>query len=396
MNNNLLFATGLLLVCACSCSPKVPQGEFRIVGKLTNVPDSAVINLSVLTSSMIKTIASDTVINGEFSFSDTITTGPRKLALLSSSDGFPGVWIEPWVASGELVTVTGSDKLLPTWLIESDIPQQADQNRFNAVTATETKEFARLMVEEYDLQRLMFRDHASDREFSKACWLKIDSLRKISWPLRDSINCKEIEYMKTAPISEVWMDKLADHARILSYEPNSPLVPNIKELYARLSESDRQTDIGLEIGEYMTIGPVVNVGDDMVDGDLFDTDGKLHHLAEFKGKYILLDFWGQGCGPCIQSIPEMEEVAELYKDKMTVVAINGDPKEDWRSFVAERGMKGIQLNELRKGRNTGLAAQYRTAGIPHYVMIAPDGKITDIWSGYGPGSLKRKLNELVK
>ena len=27
-------------------------------------------------------------------------------------------------------------------------------------------------------------------------------------------------------------------------------------------------------------------------------------MTEFKGKYILLDFWSQGCGPCVQSLPE--------------------------------------------------------------------------------------------
>lgn len=54
---------------------------------------------------------------------------------------------------------------------------------------------------------------------------------------------------------------------------------------------------------------------------------------------------------------------------------------------------GNQWNELRQG-DTGLAARYKVMGIPHYVLISPKGIILDIWSGYGPGSLKSKLKLL--
>lgn len=73
----------------------------------------------------------------------------------------------------------------------------------------------------------------------------------------------------------------------------------------------------------------------MVDGDLYDLDGNVRHLTEFKGKYILLDFWSQGCGPCVQSLSEMEEITEMYKGRMEVVSISQDPKDAWKKFIAE-------------------------------------------------------------
>lgn len=54
-------------------------------------------------------------------------------------------------------------------------------------------------------------------------------------------------------------------------------------------------------------------GDKMADTELFDLDGKIHHLTDFNGKYILLDFWSSGCGPCIMALPEMKEIQEQYK-----------------------------------------------------------------------------------
>lgn len=58
-------------------------------------------------------------------------------------------------------------------------------------------------------------------------------------------------------------------------------------------------------------------------------------------------------------------------------------------------MGGNQWNELRKGR-TGLALNYQVRGIPHYVLIAPDGKIQDVWSGYGSGSLFGQVEKNLK
>ena len=44
----------------------------------------------------------------------------------------------------------------------------------------------------------------------------------------------------------------------------------------------------------------------------------------------------------------------------------------------------------------GLASAYNVRGIPHYVLIAPDGKVAAMWSGYGKGSLERKMKESLK
>ena len=80
---------------------------------------------------------------------------------------------------------------------------------------------------------------------------------------------------------------------------------------------------------------------------------------------------------------------------MEVVSINQDPKKKWKDIIDKKGLKGNQWNELRKG-NTGLAAAYQVTGIPHYVMISPEGKVIDVWKGYGEGSLKKKMKDLIK
>lgn len=62
--------------------------------------------------------------------------------------------------------------------------------------------------------------------------------------------------------------------------------------------------------------------------------------------------------------------------------------------MTEHEMPGHQWNELKAGGRT-LASRYKMSGIPYFVLIAPDGKILEIWKGYRMGVLKKKLEKRV-
>lgn len=400
MRKSVIFPVlmGIVLATMWQCTTDkkaaVPANEYFIQGELANLPDSIVIGLYKNQGNLFSPVAMDTLVNGKFSFRDTVSA-THKLLIMSNNKGFPGTWLEVWVTPGAYIEIKGQDKLLKTWEVVSDIPEQKEENLFIACARIQQKEMMQHMAAEYDWQRLMFVDHAGDKEFEKKGWNKIDSIRKLTDPLRKEIWKKELEYMKEAPVSRVWMDKLLSYASMMKYANIMPYKEEVKALYKRLSEEQKRTDTGREITAYIYPPSTVGIGDEMVDGDLYDLNDSLRHISEFKGKFILLDFWSSGCGPCIASIPEMEKVIDKYKDKMTVISISEDPKAIWKDCIKSKGMGGNQWNELRKGR-TGLAASYQVKGIPHYVLIAPDGKVKDIWSGYGTGSLLKHVEKNLK
>lgn len=372
-----------------SCtSPQVPEGEYRIEGRLRNVPDSTVIELFMLDGRNVLPVDQDTVMDGRFVLSDTIAcTSPRKMMIISMSKGFPNRWLEIWVQSGKRITVTGEDCLLPLWTVDSDVEEQCQANEFLKLRPEDRAHAVRLQVEVSDC-------YAGDDplDVKRA---KMDSLDALGDRADSVVFAAELEYMKTAPMSAVWLDKLAFYCKFVQYNPGFGRQDLLRQLFGRMSEEDKATPAGQEIVGYMTMRKQVDVGDDMADGDLYDVDGQVRHLAEFKGKYILLDFWSRGCLPCYESLPEVEEIAETYKDRMEVVSICMDSEDIWKEFVAQKQLTGNQWNELRKDE-TGLAGVYRVRGIPHYVMIGPDGKVLQMWSGYGYGSLKRKMAELLQ
>ncbi len=378
---------GLALV-SCNQTPKVPEGEFLIEGELKNVPDSVEIRLLKNDGRMLIPVAKDTVVQGKFIIRDSISGAEvQKFYLLCMADGFPGMWADVWVQSSSYTKITGEDRLLPIWKISSEVPEQQYSNEFLKLCPAERKRSLQWKAQEYDLFRAE-KKHGLD-------WQKVDSLRKLQAPLDSMVYLEEMNYLKEAPVTKVWLDKYKSYSSFLQWNTQFGHQKQIRSLYARMSEADKATELGKEITAYINLPEIVTVGDDMVDGDLYDLDGKERHLSEFKGKYILLDFWSQGCGPCMESLPEMELITQQYNGKMEVVSINQDSKGMWTDFIAKKGLKGNQWNELRKG-NTGLAAIYQARGIPHYVMISPEGKIIDMWTGYRKNLLKEKMKELIK
>lgn len=391
-----LLVAVLMAMSHCTSNRKasVPANEYLIEGTLANLPDGIVLSLFINDGIMLKRVATDTLLNGRFSFSDTVSE-IRKVLIMSDERGFPGTWLDVWVAPGEYTYIKGQNKLIKTWEVASNVPEQQEENRFTACALPLQKRLMQLMAAEYDWHRMMSIDYPDDQEFQSNAWAKIDSLQKISSPLTKEIWKKELDYMKKASVSKVWLDRLLLFASMMSHETVMPYKEEVINLYLRMSEDEKQTDIGKEIAAYIYPPSKVGIGDKMVDGDLYDVDGSLRHISEFKEKYILLDFWSSGCGPCIESLPEMEKVIDAYQDKLAVISISADPKDTWLEFIKKKEMSGNQWNEFNKGF-TGLAASYQVKMIPHYVLIAPDGIIKDVWSGYGSGSLQERMKKNLK
>ena len=384
----MAFLAGGLALASCNQTLKVPEGEFLIEGELRNVPDNVVIKLLKEEGKVARPIAIDTVAQGKFEFRGSINNiESQKFLLACYDDGFPGTWADVWVKSGSYTKIKGEDRLLPLWKISSEVSEQQTVNEFMKLCYAERKSVMQLQAQEYDMFRSV-GEHALDRH-------KVDSLRKLRAPLDSLIYLTEINYLKEIPVTKVWLDKYKLYSSFLHWNTQFGHQKLIRSLYARMSEAEKATELGEEITGYINLPKKLSVGDDMVDGDLYDLDGKVRHLSEFKGKYILLDFWSQGCGPCMQTLSEVDLITQQYNGRMEVVSINLDSKELWMDFIAKKGLKGNQWNELRKGF-TGLTAAYQVISIPHYVMISPEGKVIAMWSGYAQGSLKEKMKELIK
>ena len=362
----LLFAA----VAVTACAPAVPAGEFLIAGKIKNVPDSAVVFLYVSQGQSLCGIGTDTLIDGRFSLRDTIASPKAAQVCLYIGD-YRGGALEVWIAPGECTEIRGEGEQAWLWEVVSDIPEQKDEDMYRALVEPEVRELNQ------------FQDILTPQDMARYM------------ELCGQISEKTVRYMQTAPVTQVWINRFAECARFLLYGIGLDHKAEMLALYDRMTEEQRQSPMGRQIGDCLHPTSKVGVGDLMADGDLYDVDGNIHHLADFLGKYILLEFGGKGCGACLEAIPELKEIAERYRNRMEVVCVSSDSEHDWKQFVAERQLTGNQWNQLL-GIGEGIWARYGVLGIPHFVLIAPDGRVQDIWVGYGKGSLLEKIAENIK
>ncbi len=116
-------------------------------------------------------------------------------------------------------------------------------------------------------------------------------------------------------------------------------------------------------------------------------------LADHLGEdIVILDFWATWCGPCIQAMPALIDVADEYRDRNVVFyAVNqreGDAAVE--DFIRAREWD-LQVPMDRRG---SVADQYGVHGIPHTVIIGKDGKVQAVHVGFSPNLRETLSGEL--
>jgi peroxiredoxin len=125
-----------------------------------------------------------------------------------------------------------------------------------------------------------------------------------------------------------------------------------------------------------------------------DVNDKEVHLADFKGKVVILDFWATWCGPCISSFPHTQKIAAKYKADGVVVLASGtsdtaaafkkwipanQPKYPDMVFVFDPKTRPEQGSDDKAAADNfaqrASSSLYRVSGIPTQFVIGRDGKV---------------------
>lgn len=369
------------------------QSVCTIEGKVKNVKPGVCLNLFRMIGKVGSSIAVDTLRGDNFRFEiPVLGTDANHLSLTIRDGNIYGMGLDLWVNAGSHIRLTGEDMNSYTWQVESDVPQQKIWQLF----VNDSRSLWNLYQENYLKQKeLMYAYRkAESKEEKEQIKVVRDSLDRIKKMLDVRIDSNTIARMKQLPVEEIWMKKLENLAMGVRYTKDYPYRKEVEELYNSLTDEQRQTPEALDIHAYLFPAKTVAVQEKAADGDLFDLQGNVHRLSDFKGTPVLIDFWSRGCGPCLNALPEMKEISKLYEGRLVVVSLSIDDKTNWEIASRHHDISWWNLNDL-KGNN-GIYAKYSSGSIPRYVFLSAESTVVDMWSGYGKGSLLKKLEKLME
>ncbi len=154
---------------------------------------------------------------------------------------------------------------------------------------------------------------------------------------------------------------------------------------------NRYLMIDAESKRQAAVGTIVE-GADAPDFTLKTSDGKEFTLSDYRGSYVMLDFWGTWCGWCIEGLPNVREIAHKYAGKLTVVSVDcGDSEEAWQNGIKKYGMDWVQVYNSRAD---AIDSKYAVEGYPGFYLIDPEGKIKMMCFGE-PAHFVEKIGELI-
>jgi peroxiredoxin len=159
----------------------------------------------------------------------------------------------------------------------------------------------------------------------------------------------------------------------LTDDPNSYV--EAKKTFQKLSPVLKASQLGKSTVQKFVALDKTSIGSFAMDFEQNDVNGNAVKLSDFKGKYVLIDFWSSYCGPCRGESPYLVEANSKYKSKgLNIIGVSKDKdKAAWLKAIADDKLDWTQLCDLTG--NNPVAKKYGVTGIPINFLIDPTGKI---------------------
>jgi len=130
---------------------------------------------------------------------------------------------------------------------------------------------------------------------------------------------------------------------------------------------------------------------ELISGKSYSTD----KLLEQK-KYILIDFWGTWCKPCIEGIPDLIKISEKYKQDIEIISIASELKMDTSKLIDaikkyKMNWHQVLVNNAESNYINSILRQYRIDSYPTFLIVNSKGEIIMRSTGYKNTQLINKL-----
>ena len=200
-----------------------------------------------------------------------------------------------------------------------------------------------------------------------------DKTQPLPAGLKEQRRQAALQFIKSHPTSRTSTDALYWQLMM-----NEKLAADYEQVFTSLPVASQRSQQGQRVAEHLTaIHDQPLVGRVAPNFSIADTAGVPVSLATYRGKYVLLDFWGHWCGPCLESMPKLKAMRTQYADRLAIigVALEG-PREaaKWKQSILTNQLTWPQLSEL-KGTDSPVIKRYNITAFPTYMLLDRQGVV---------------------
>lgn len=139
--------------------------------------------------------------------------------------------------------------------------------------------------------------------------------------------------------------------------------------------------------------PALRAGVLAPDFSLPDRSGRSYSLADFRGRPLLIDFWATWCGPCRETMPEVEALHKKYRGRLQVVGINIEGRSPDVFSYLDRGGYSFQVLFDSGNWDSVVATRFGVSSIPRSFLIDRDGRV--LYEGHPSGLSEERIQAAI-
>lgn len=360
------------------------QKSFDIKGRVGHLNKPAIAYLAYNVEGK-RILDSAWLVDGCFEFKGTAGT-PKDAHIRLNHDGKPDPAVPLEAVRYDVLGFFLEDTVIHISAEDSICHAVVSGSRLNDDNAA----FSLLMKPLYDQYQVMNREYESQPQERKDDHNYIATLDKRADSLTAVIIDVKTNYARQHPTSYMALESLSS---TLGKDFDAVRADSIFNTFSPLI---RESDLGKATRSRILETKKTQEGVVAVDFEQPDSLGKPVRLSDFRGKYVLVDFWASWCAPCRRENPVLVKAyAEFHQKGFEILGVSldkPDARSAWLAAIHDDGLTWPQVSDL-KGWDNAAAKAYNVQAIPMNYLIDPQGKI--IAKYLRGAALESKLREVL-